>query len=85
VLLANTSPVSVHPSVDILPGVVTLERGDAVAGQDDTPRGAVGLGRLERGTASGAGQGAPHIQVPGVQVDVVPAQAEQFTPAQAGA
>ena len=66
-------PVAGLAPVDVLAPVVALERGDAFAGKDDTPGGAVGLDRLERGAAFGAGQGAPHVQVPGVEVDVVPA------------
>lgn len=40
---------------------------------------------LERGSAFGAGEGAAHVQVSGVEVDVGPLQAEQFALAQSGA
>ena len=72
-------------AVDLLAPVVPPQRRHALLRDRDAPCGAVGLHVLECGAAGGAGQGASDGEVPGGEVQVVPAQAEQLALAQPGA
>lgn len=78
-------PVTGFPPVEVLPLPIPLQSGDTGGREQNLAAGRLSLGRLKGSPALDPREGSPHGQVPAVQVDVRPLQAEQFTPAQPGA